>query len=249
MPQRYGTRRTGTGPTGIDPGTLPNLELRFRGTTLAGAADDRIATWVDISGYGRDGTQAVNGNRPRISGINSNNPNSPTGKLGAGFTFGEPDYLTGALPVGGIDDSAGFTFYAWIFESPFGGANQVVWNDPIGSRPQLIYSSANSKIGYRDDAATFETITMTSGYHSLAWTFAPPNDHSGVASVYQDGVLLGASTWNFTTNPATSYVLGANQVFNAGFAGIMYEFDFFSTIHSLSTINAIRRYGQSFWGF
>ena len=75
----------------IDPGTLPNLELRLSGTSLSGAALDAIGTWVDSSGHGRTASQANATTKPAITGSGPGDPNSPTGHLGAEFNFGQND--------------------------------------------------------------------------------------------------------------------------------------------------------------
>jgi hypothetical protein len=235
---------------GLDPGMLPNLELRLSGATLSGAADDPIASWADTSGHGRHATQAVSGNRPYISGINANNPNSPTGRLGAGFNYSHPDYFGGAMPNVGV--TAGNTFYLWFFTSPFGVNGQVLYQDQGGGSPQLILSDASGgKVGWRDSGTHLSTLGISGvgAYHSLVYVFAPPSGGTGVGTIYHNGTSVYTATWDYTTAGNTDYLIGVNQVLNVPFAGILYEIDYFSAEHSPGTVAGVLAYGTGFWGF
>lgn len=240
-------RRLGGGGAAQDPGLLPYLELRLSGASLSGAADDLIASWADSSGNGRNAAQGTDLLKPRMSGVNANNPNAPTGRRGASFNFGENDNMTGSLPGGGVTLARGYTFYAWIFDSPFATINQAFYDVALTER--LVYAGATAKIGFVDSGGAKESGTnFSSGYHFLTFVFYPPNG-TGVAKVYQDGVLLLTTTWSFTQGAASGYTLGNHVLLTAPFGGIVYELDFFSQAHELATIQRVMTWGKGFWGF
>lgn len=229
----------------LDPGSLPHLELRLSGNSLAGAQDAAISAWTDTSGHGRDAAQATGANRPITSGSGTY-PNAPTGRKGAGLNPAGPSFMTGSLPGSTIGSSLGHTFYAWLYQNAAGGASQVLWSDDTAGRPQLLYSSSTSKVGWRDEAGTVETAAKANGNHSVAWVFATPTDGSGICTVYLDGVSVGTHTWLYNFSVPTGYFLTTNI---APFTGVLYEFDFFSAAHSPATVAGVLAWGAGYWGF
>lgn len=232
----------------LDPSSLPNLELQLRGTSLVGATDDPISTFSDTSGKGRHATQA-GAKRPRISGVNANNPLSPTGKTGASFNFGEADNLDGAMADVGV--AAGNTFYLWFHESQFGGNDQVIYNDDTGGKPQLIVADATGKIAWRDGSTHSSAVQIKGddAFHSLVYVFSPPSGGAGTATIYHNGAVIFTDTWNYTTAGVSAYTVGANQVDGAPFAGTLFETDYFSQEHSPEIVARVLSWGVGFWGF
>lgn len=229
----------------LNPGTLGNLELRF--TDLSGVVDDPVSTWADSSGNARDATGA-GASRPRYSGVNVNNPNSPTGRQGASFDFSEADKLVSASAGAAgfpVTFTNGFTAYAWLFESPFGGANQVIWGTN-NSAPALNYSGATQLLGFEDSNSIHESaVTQTTGFHSYVLACYPPNG-GGVAKLWQDGTLILTTVWQFTG--AAGYTLGNHNALSKPFAGVIYELDVFSQGHTDGTIAAVLAWGEGYWG-
>jgi len=235
----------------LDPGTLSNLELRLSADSLVGADGDPIATWADTSGNSRDATGSGI-SRPFIGTGTAFVPDSPTGRRGAAFDYSQNDNLRGGLPGSpGLEVSRGFTFYFWFHQSQFGITNQTIWEDDTNG-PGLIYSNSSSFIGYGDHTGEHvSAVLRTEGFHFLVWVFSPPIG-TGIATVYQDGVLLLTVTpWDFTNShgPQAGYTLGNNRNLNAPYAGTIYDHALFSEAHSPAIINRVAAWGQGFWGF
>lgn len=236
----------------IAPNSLPNLELRLSGTSLAGTDDTNIALWPDLSGHGRDAAQASATPQPKTSiHGNANNPDSPTNRKGANFNFGEIDRMDGTMTDVGV--AAGNTVYLWFWESPFSVNGQVIFQDQSGGAPQLIVSDASGgKVGWRDGAATnLSTLGFTGvgAYHSLVYVFAPPSGGTGVGTIYHNGTAVYTHTWSYNTASVTGYRIGANQVNQVPFGGILYELDYFSQAHSPDIVSRVLAWGTGFWGF
>lgn len=231
----------------IDPGQLSGLELRLSGVSLTQADNTAISSWADTSGHSRTASQSNATQKPAttISG-NAVVPNSPTGIYGAAFNFGENDNMTGTYT---FDRTQGYTVYAWLNETVFGGNNQTVLC-PDTSSPSVFFAGPTGKVGFVDADGTHESASGFAGasaFHFFCWVFYPPATGTGVAQVYHNDTVIQTTTWHATVNPV-GYTVGNNQPLTSPLGGSLYEVDAFTGGHSEDIIRRVRAWGLGFWG-
>jgi hypothetical protein len=237
----------------INPATLPFQELFFSGSTLNTGDDVLIPSWADLSGNGRNATQGTALQQPRTSIAGSAfNPDSPTGRKGANFNFGENDNLTGPLPGGtGLTTTRGLTFYCWYRESQFGTTAQTLWEDAVNG-PRLVASSdTTSKIGFTDrNGDHLSPVTWSEGFHSYVLVMPPPQP-TGIATLYYDGAIILQAAWELTNQfgPQNGFTLGNDRIPNRPFGGIIYQFMLFTDNHARSMVESVLQWGKGYWGF
>ena len=239
----------GAGDKALFPNNVPGLFLWLDATTNLGAPNSQIADWTDRSGNNRDAFQTLVPNRPFVTDGSAGAPHAPNGKHGVSFNFTIPSWMGGTLPAGpaGIGTTTGQTYYLWTWQVNFSKPAQVVWQDQFGASPQLLFADGADNVGWRDNLATHAIAPKTAGFQSMVWEFAPPDDGTGVCTMYRNGASIGSANWKFQFPTTDSYFLGVNQVANAGFAGMMYEFLAYTGAHTAQIRNLLLAYGSRKW--
>jgi len=216
----------------------------------AAANGTPVALWPDISGHGRD-ANPVPGFEPlyRPAG---NVLASPTNLPLADFGAVANSQMFGSLPVGGIGNTAGFSFYAWYeldsIPSAGAGDSQVVLGDDFINGFKF-FASLFIGAGNIQPAMTFNATakgsTVTAGKHTLTCICTPPSG-TGTMELFQDGVSVGTAVW--TGNPQTTYLVSGNSVQNIWLRGRLGMVGFGKRVDSASTRANVESYLRRTWG-
>lgn len=228
------------------PLTQPSLEEYYDARTLSALAHlAPVTTWPDLSGKGRDMTDAGVPSAPFYLKTAFQSPkgqprvhwNNTNACLGSG---------TITMPL----FTNGYTMYTGgLFAT--GALNEIIWQSDLG-QPQLIYQIlATSKTGFRDQVAIngLQNCTDTNGgEHQFAWVFEPP-DAVGSCKLYVDGIFIASAVWDFNYTALQSTLLGNNPAFNSPLFANMNYFCWYSTAHTAAQIANFRLWHSIYWGF
>ena len=226
-------------------------ELLLDSRQIPAVADGTpIALWPDISGNGRD-ANPVPGFNPlyRPAG---NILASPTNLPLADFGAVPNSQMFGTLPIGGVGNASGFSFYSWyeLDSVPSAGAGdgQIVFGDDIVNGFRMIVSQF---IGVGDMEVRFQfnnSVTgsvATTGRHTLTCICASPSG-TGTMELFYDSVSVGTAVW--TGNPQTTYLVSGNAAQNVWFRGRLGMVGFGKRVDSASTRANVESYLRRTWG-
>jgi len=250
MPRRF-LRRTAEGGNQAVFNNLLSLswEVLFDSRQITPiASGSPIPLWPDISGNGRD-ANPVPGFNP-LYRTNS----SPTGVALADFGAVANSQMTFTLSVGGVGNTAGFSFYAWYIldsvPSAGGGDGQLVLADANANGFRLFASEFVGAGDVRPQFHMSSNVTPAAGnpatgVHTLAVTCAPPSG-TGQTILYHDGVQVATGTW--TGNPGTGGLLSGNAVQNVWVRGRVGMAGFGKRVDSPSTVANVLSLLRRVWG-
>jgi len=232
----------------INPATL-SWEVLLDSRSIPPIANGApIPLWPDTSGKGRD-ANPVPGFNPLYRPASS-----PTGLALADFgPVATGRQMFGTLPVGGVGNTLGFSFYSWYvidtLNSAGAGDGMFIFDASTGSGfglgPAGFVSPGVMRPFALTSAGGVQGGSSSLGVHMLTCICTPPAG-TGVCQVFHDGALVATGTWN--ANPNTNYLISGNSVQNiplngrAGFVG------FRTAADSSRTRQGIEKFLKQTWG-
>lgn len=257
----------------INPATLSwQLLLDARSITAANLTGAFVNRWPDTSGNGRDATvQYAAG-----SGTTYLATGSPKGLpvVQCPNPVGFEQQLAGPLPVGGVDVSAGMTLYVYLVQDVIaadsGGLVVPTTLDCPNSQVVVNFTTAPGEVQLRAVAwlplganpgnqkavgcncgnpgsSPIAAASLTIASHTLTLVCNPPNDGTGVNTIYYDGNKIVTGT-GWTQHPQSSYAINGVPAGNQGFVGKIGFIGFASSAHSNSTRIGVETYLRTHWG-
>lgn len=181
---------------------------------FAGAHDDPVGTLTDSSGNNRSAT-AAGGLRGLLQVTSNLSPNgSRTIELdGVDDSY---DHTTSMPAVG-----SGIMYtIAGNFDTN-GGSGQVIFTDNGTQRPQLIVETAGTNLyAFRDEGHTHTFGAFAGGWQVLQWVFYPPDDGTGIARLYKNGVQVGTDgVWDWNPASSTGFIVSGGPLPAKGYLG------------------------------
>lgn len=203
----------------INPLTLPWEVLLDSRNIAAIPAGNPIPLWPDASGNGRD-ANPVPGFNPLYRPTSS-----PANKPMADFGAVPNSQMFGTLPIAGITQARGFSFYAYyILDSvpaAVPGDSQIIFGDDTAGGFRLFPSAFQALNDmqpiFTSSAGTIlgSQLATAGSPHVLACICPPPAGSPGV--LFLDGIPIGTGNWN--TNLNTGYLVSGNSVQNVWLRG------------------------------
>lgn len=240
-------RRAFTQEGAIDPLSLPNHELSFLSTVVAGTEGDRLAGWSELANA-RDLAQAVAGAKPVLRTTTNLSPN---GSRLVEFDS-QAREMTGPLPVGPMTNVRGFTLYtAFRLNAITGTAvGQIIFYTPTGT-PLGLFVNATTDWGFPLNG--FPGFEATSRYQSASatatgWqkmTLLCPAPSGSSATLYRNGIAIATGNWACAFG--TDFKVGGYAGNGGARAGIG-AVDLFTDTHSPATMLGVNAYYDSVFG-
>ncbi len=256
--RRRGQSLVGEATLMIDPLTLSPV-LYLRSDQVTGADGSAVATWNDISGFGRHATQATANMQPllRLTGSDI----SPNGTRMIDFADSN-DNMQGTFPFGpGVDISMGCSIYIYCKELSLtaggGFSSQEIFSiaNSVGVFEVLTRTSTLLGVGLPDQeyglnsGNVWESQGATAlGYQTLTTIFYPPASASASFKFFKDGTQYGATQVNWQANDLrTGYTVGNAGSQNIAFRGTIGTVIVFNEAHDETTRQGVEDFITDFF--
>lgn len=249
MPLLMGTRRALLGGGAFDPRALGNLSLWLDATKHNAADGDAVTTWADLSGNGKDATQATAGKKPTYKTAIQN------GKPVIRFDGGD------GLAVPAIDLTGTPAVSLYMVASSSAATDQVLFefsdNKNSYTDAFLMYVLATSKVlemGGTGDvgSANFRTTAVASAAMKVMTGVFDKSAGAGFeafAWVNGDGAGTKPTTFNNTNalGNRASYIGARNQA-SLFLTGDIAEVLLYRVAHTTAERQAVEGYLRQKWG-